>query len=70
MNAEKLKEVSKIVKSFDINLTSEQAEKVAKRYLLYKLLDDQITNIIWAPCIFSVAYFIYTAAKMLMKLEF
>ena len=59
MDTEKLKEISKIVKSFDINLNSEHAEAVAKRYLLYKFIEDQVFNAIWCPFALALAYTVY-----------
>ena len=66
MDTEKLKEVSKIVKSFDISLSSEHAENIAKRYLFYKLLDDQITHIIWTPFALALAFVAYAGARWIL----
>ena len=66
MDTEKLKEVSKMVKSLDINLTSEHAESVAKRYLFYKLLDDQLSNIILTPFALALAFIAYAGAKWIL----
>jgi len=66
MDTEKIKEISKVVKSLDINLTSEHAENVAKKYLFYKLIDDQISNIIWTPTALAIAYILYAGAKWIL----
>ena len=66
MDTEKIKEVSKLIKSFDINLNSEHAEAVAKKYLCYKFIIDIIENIIWCPLALTIAFAFYCGGKWIL----
>ena len=66
MDQEKMEAMSKIVSGLKINLDSKDAKVVAKDYLWLKFVDDQITNVIWAPLALALAAAFYAASRWIL----
>lgn len=66
MDTEKIKAVSGLAKKLTVNLESEHAKDVAKSYIVFKFIEDQIANLIWTPFALAAAYALYAGGKWII----
>jgi len=69
MDTEEIKEVAEKIKNLTLNLESNDAREVAKRYLMLDFIENQVCNIIWTPAAIGLAWVLYAAGKWLIALS-
>jgi hypothetical protein len=66
MDTEKIEKMAEVIKKCTVNVESEHAKDVAKSYIIYKFIDDQVTNLAWLPFVLSLAYVCYAGAQWII----
>jgi hypothetical protein len=66
LNTDEIKEVAGSLKEIAINLKSEDAREVAKKYLVLDFIKSQVSNVIWCPLALAIAFVVYAAGRWLL----